>query len=278
MSRFLPLIVMLAATAAPAAYIEHWEGTAASNHNWRSWGQGAGWTNSVNMIHHQFGGIGNSDYVRSVELSTLNQWLGDYWPAYTEDTNPTNRLREASQDLHLNVDSLVRVYCRTLSNTDTLYGGKVYFFVGEWLTTGDTAFYYHSVPVTVNTNNWQVRSLLDLSQGSWVTITNINGRPVDQVYTNPQQCGFVIVGATSQPAGQFGFDDFYSIATNLALTNLTVVATNLYVATNSITAGTNFNVLTGSDVQFIGGREVRLMPGFRAATGSLFRAGIRTDL
>lgn len=278
--RILALTVAVCWLAAlcTGAYIERWEGTVTSNHCWRSWAEVPGWTGSVHMIHHPFGGLNNSDYVRSPGLDSLEPWIGCYWPAYTEDTDPTNKLREVSQEVHLDVDSVVYVHCRTLSSTDTLYGGSVYFFVGEWSTNGSTAFYRHSAQVTVNTNNWAVRSVIDLSQGTWLTITNISGRPVDQVYTNPQQYGFVIVGATNQPGGELGFDGFFSVAKDLALTNLTAVVTNLYAATNLVSAGTDFNVENGSKVDVRAGREILLQPGFHADAGGSFRAAIDRDL
>jgi hypothetical protein len=67
------------------------------------------------------------------------------------------------------------VYCRTLSPTDTLFNGAVYFFVGEWMTNGNMAFYRHSTPVTV-TRTIGCSLTIDLRQGCWVTISNVNGR------------------------------------------------------------------------------------------------------
>ncbi len=266
------LLFLLHAAAAPGAYLETWDDEARTNHNWRFWAWGSGWTGGVNMVYNRFGGIGNLNYVRTWPLESAEPWLGVYWPAYTEDTNPTNRLRDPAQDLQLDKDSIIRVYCRTLSPTDTLFNGAVYFFVGEWMTNGNMAFYRHSTPVTVNTNDWDVRSTIDLRQGSWVTISNVNGRPVEQVYTNPQQYGFVIVGATSCPAGQLGFDNFSSLAGSLVLSNLTVTNWMLQAATNTITATNWVTVAPAGDLELRAGAAIRLAPGFHARSGSVFRA------
>ena len=117
-----------------------------------------------------------------------------------------------------------------------------------------------------------------MSAGNWVTITNIGGIAATSLYVNPQQYGFVLVGATSKPTGALAFDVFYNLGKDIVLTNLTATNTAFFAATNSLTATNAVVISPSSKAEFIAGRQVDLAPGFRAATGSTFRAGIDTGL
>lgn len=268
----------LAACTARAAYIEEWDDPGLTNHNWLAWcTDGFSWTGGAYLVFSQFGGVGNSGYVRIDDMATLSEWDGVYWPAYTEEGPATNRMRAYTQDLDLNMDSLIRVYGRRDVASD-LKSGEVCFFIGRWEAATNQAFYYYNQPVTVNTNDWDVRTVIDIAPGDWMAITNVGSMTPESLYDNPQQYGFVIIGATGQPSGALRFDEFSNVATNLLLTNVVVTDTRLYAATNTITATNSVRVESTSDVRFLGGREVKLAPGFWAQTGSTFNARIEPGL
>lgn len=65
---------------------------------------------------------------------------------------------------------------------------------------------------------------------------------------------------------------------NLTLENLSIGTTEVYVATNSITAGPNFTVENTGDVTFQAGNVITLKPGFHAVAGGKFHAYIDTSL
>ena len=65
---------------------------------------------------------------------------------------------------------------------------------------------------------------------------------------------------------------------NLTLENLSIGTTEVYVATNSITAGPNFTVEATGNVTFVAGGAITLKPGFTATAGSNFHAYIDTSL
>ena len=65
---------------------------------------------------------------------------------------------------------------------------------------------------------------------------------------------------------------------NLTLENMTVSTTEVYAATNSITAGPAFTVTSTGDVTFAAGNEITLLPGFTAVAGSQFLAYIDAGL
>jgi len=65
---------------------------------------------------------------------------------------------------------------------------------------------------------------------------------------------------------------------NLTLENMSISTTEVYAATNSITAGPNFTVESSGDVTFQAGSVITLMPGFTAVAGSDFHAYIDEGL
>ena len=68
------------------------------------------------------------------------------------------------------------------------------------------------------------------------------------------------------------------VITDLVLSNQTVLVTTNYQARDTISAGNGYRVQSPGQAALQAGKLIRLTPGFRATTGGLFRAGVRTDL
>jgi hypothetical protein len=91
------------------------------------------------------------------------------------------------------------------------------------------------------------------------------------------------VGTGSAPVAGEGTNLVFSITEDssldwlwavqdLVMSNRTVTGSVVTQALDSITAGDGYRVDPGGDVTFEAGRLIRLVPGFEAATGSVFRA------
>lgn len=70
------------------------------------------------------------------------------------------------------------------------------------------------------------------------------------------------------------------ITNDITLSNITVSAgqTFAYIARNSISAGTNYNINSNASVTFTAGSSIRLKGGFRAKAGAGLQASIENDL
>ena len=73
---------------------------------------------------------------------------------------------------------------------------------------------------------------------------------------------------------QYAAEHIITITEDLVLMNQTIDTTQVFQATNSITAGPAFRIMPPGDVTFRAGNFIRLLDGFTAQNGSQFRAHI----
>ena len=184
--------------AAATVYQEEWNAAGSGAHFWNYWT-----TTDVTMAWHASGGRADSGYV-SAPLAACSNWLGNsHWPAYTfTDRDPT-------QNIDLVAGSVVSVFAR-MTDPDALNGGTLHFFVGEWLSESNYVFYRRNATVAVGTNDWNAFSVFVAgADADWTLVDQVgNTKNPTDLYSNPQQYGFVVSGSSSQPSGDLAFDSF----------------------------------------------------------------------
>lgn len=100
--------------------------------------------------------------------------------------------------------------------------GTLHLFVGEWNTQADYSYYYYLPPVTLPAAlSWRdVGFLMEPDAEHWIRLAQAGqGIPVSAILPDPDEWGFVIVGASRQLTGYLGLDE---LSVNVSLAILSV--------------------------------------------------------
>ena len=193
---------------------ELWDDPLKANNNWSYYDTDAAEPHDVDMVWLSTGGVGNSGYVKTPLSALDSAHDGEaFWPAY-----PYRDIGD-NQEINLGiVRTKIVVYASDVSMMVPmdLHGGQLHFFIGQWdpgTSPGpedDTwSYFYNTAPVTINDNDWAVKSVIDVIDGAWETLASNDPsvQPSDLFY-HPQQWGFVIYPASDTPSGELAFDYF----------------------------------------------------------------------
>jgi len=175
------------------------------------------------MVWFATDGVANSGYVRT-PLGEMDPAFvhnaAAYWPAYPGDDVVTG-----FPDIDLSFPgAAISVFIKGSDSllgqvgSFSLAGGDVRFFVGYWLdhdpdTSDDDeqAFYCTEGTFAVGDDVWERSTVILGGDDDWLMIVKENStKTPTQLYSNPQQWGFVIWPVTlgDSPSGLLGFDNF----------------------------------------------------------------------
>ncbi|MBP7830395.1 MAG: PEP-CTERM sorting domain-containing protein [Kiritimatiellae bacterium] len=200
------------AEAAVTNYVDNFNDTDAREHNWMYWGvpTGGGPTQDYAAVWMANGGVGNSSRL-TLDLQDAREVYSSYWPQYLVDD-----YRDADQELDFRNHSVSAIF-NSHNVVDVFNGGTLHFFIGEWQDSEHYSFYYHDTAFTVNVpqGDWSQFTTIDIGTGDedWTLLAGSNPVTATNLFDNPQQYGFVIVGAGSQPTFNLSMDDFSAIQT-----------------------------------------------------------------
>jgi len=218
-SRWAVCVVCLCAgvpAPALAEYKEDWNSAVLRNNNWRYFVEGAPDNGEVQMPWQATGGVGDTGHVQC-PLAELTQWSAvpastNYWPCWTK------------QDYHsidLGADEVIRIAIKdvtppigTVPGGVDLKGGTIHFWIGEWLPApqpGDPnlmSFFIFDTELSWG-DDWTQNQIV-INEKDWTTLVDNQGKSAAQLFDNPQQWGFGILGGTGDPTGVLGFDAFES--------------------------------------------------------------------
>lgn len=213
---FIVLLGVFSGAALAAYTQELWNDPAKTNNNWSYYDTDAPQPYDVDMTWSATGGVDNTGYVKCslYDLESVHH-NGAYWPAYLY------RGLGDDQEIDLSIpNASVNIYAKNASSPMggmNLQGGSLRFFIGEWFEGTDPgpeddtwAFFYNTTPVTINDHSWAAESTIPIgSNSNWGVISRTNsGISPDDLFYQPQQWGFVIFNAASEPTGILALDSF----------------------------------------------------------------------
>lgn len=179
--------------------------------NTNGWYQFTGGTVGSAIDWQAEGGVGNSAFAWS-QLAGLEEWppgLGLYYPL-------TAWAESHAIDLVSTPWVTVSIHAQPFAGglAADLKGGSLRLFVGQWNADDEYAFYaFGGEDFRVGSGGW-VRSTVGVSDRpeEWLLLQQPQpgkgrGIPLTSILPEPQQWGFVIIGAGSQPSGWLGFED-----------------------------------------------------------------------
>lgn len=157
------------------------------------------------------GGVANSGFA----LANLDALVA--WPPGSRLFYPLNTFAEwHSIDLRVTPSVTVSVHATPLAGgmTADLRGGSLRFFVGQWNSDQEHGFYaFGKARFEVAAGGW-IRSTVTVNDraADWLLLVAPEGQgsrtiPLESLLPNPQQWGFVVVGATGEPTAWLGFDN-----------------------------------------------------------------------
>jgi hypothetical protein len=197
-----------------AEYIENWDIDPPANNDWYYYDVGVG-DGDADLTWVSSGGEDGSAHVRA-PLGSMTEWTevpDVWWGPYTYGHDGVTTLHP----INLNDDRVISIYARddTLTGDADLQGGSLHFWIGQFRDPdgpgGDDpflTFFQYNDPVKI-TGTWSpTRQVMRSDPGRWTEVVNDdNLDPVD-LFTEPQQWGFGIFGASGAPSGVLGFDSF----------------------------------------------------------------------
>lgn len=196
-------IIALAPALAPAAFSEDWNDPALEDNNW-FWFQN-GYTGEVfegdhAMDYSPSGGVTGGYVATPLGSATFWDTVNDHnelFFAYSWDVyNP----------IDLAADPYLSVALRSFGAD--LKGGAIYFWIGQFLSSTDFAFFAFDTPLAIDAT-WTLNQLPITTTG-WSTLgigaaSTVNAAA--QIFTHPQQWGFVIAGGSEKATGTVGIDN-----------------------------------------------------------------------
>jgi len=94
----------------------------------------------------------------------------------------------------------------------------LYFWVGEWVDDHHCFYFFSNKTVDVGADWGQTILNLTTNQKDWGTLSQSNTTKIARdLFGEPQQYGFVVIGSSSSPSGTVGFDKFEAIPEPSAL-------------------------------------------------------------
>ncbi|HOW97874.1 MAG TPA: PEP-CTERM sorting domain-containing protein [Kiritimatiellia bacterium] len=213
----LPLCLMVclcslsAAEAAVTNYVETFNDTGDQEHHWMYWGQptGGGEVADQSVVWMANGGAGGTPRV-TVDMENLDYNANGYWLHYLNSPD-VGGTRTTDQELNFN-DHIVTAAFNSHNIADPFNGGSVFFFLGQYIDGGNSAWYYFNQAFTVNVtqDDWSQATSIGITgaESEWTLLSGNASISVTNLFNNPQQYGFVIVGAGSQPTYNLSMDNF----------------------------------------------------------------------
>lgn len=202
--------------AAVTNYVDNFNDTGAEEHNWTYWGEptGGGPIQDYEVVWMANGGESWSARV-TIDMENLRESVSAYWPLYLNSPD-VGGLRDPDQELDFNNHTVSAIF-NSHNISDPFNGGSLYFFLGQYIDGGDSAWYYFDEAFVVNQaqDDWSQATSIDITddESDWTLLGGSASVPVTNLYNNPQQYGFVIVGAGSQPTYNLSMDNFSAIQT-----------------------------------------------------------------
>ncbi|MGD9126367.1 MAG: PEP-CTERM sorting domain-containing protein [Planctomycetia bacterium] len=193
-----------------ADYMENWDTNPPTNNDWYYYVEGQPNDGEVPMEWYGSGPAGGG-YVQC-PLGDLTQWdaiagTANYWPLFTYDEDHSVDLNATPWVSICTRDSTEQISSELFS----LGEGELYFWVGEWYDPDgpggadpDLSFFYLDDPLSVETT-W-TSNILNVNNGNWVTMIDTQGKTAQDLFADPQQWGFGILGGTAAPSGDLAFD------------------------------------------------------------------------
>ena len=213
-------VCLLAATGlargAVTNYVENFNDTGDRENHWAYWGQptGGGEVTDHAVVWMANGGVGWTPRV-TVDMENLDYTVNGYWPYYLNSPD-VGGTRTADQELNFD-DHTVSAAFNSHNIADPFNGGSVFFFLGQYIDGGNSAWYTfnQSFAVNVTQDDWSQATSIDITgdESQWTLLGGNASISVTNLFNNPQQYGFVIVGAGSQPTYNLSMDNFSATQT-----------------------------------------------------------------
>ncbi len=238
------LLAFVFVTALPVSargdvFAEDWDNSTNRNHDWQYWVVGANTGTrpgvlgqNKDMIWSATGGVSDSGYVKSPGMEWFELW-DRLWPAYMAPPDRVDDVSLASQFVSVSVHDF-----GTVALLPTPIELPLHLFVGEWIENGagledDTyVFFQHNAAITVGNNKWAQTTFAVGDDSNWTEIISSPGNtkvPSD-LYTNPQQWGFVLNTPSVPDSIVLGFDRLRTVPepSGFVLLALAMVASGWY--------------------------------------------------
>jgi len=205
---FVPL-----AGAIVPEYTDYFNDTIAEEHNWQYWGVPDGGGAEGNQALQWMANGGESGSARlTIDMQYLTESVGAFWPYFLQ-SSAVGGTRAEDQELNFSGHEVSAIF-NSHNIANPLNGGALYFFVGQYEESGDSAWYYFQTPFTINPTegDWSPSAPITITGESaqWTLLGGSESVPVSALLNNPQQYGFVVVGAGSQPTFNISMDNFSS--------------------------------------------------------------------
>lgn len=161
----------------------------------------------------------------TTDLSDTRDVYSGYWRFYLLETN-----RDAGQELNF-ANHTVSARFNSHGDPDPFNGGQIYFFIGEWLDSSHYSFYRYNTSFVFNVDEGGRTNATTIyisgSESEWTLFAGQNAVSVTNLFDNPQQYGFVILGQSGQPTNRISMDDFAAVIPEPATISLLGVAVGL---------------------------------------------------
>jgi hypothetical protein len=202
------------------SYIEDWD-SAPSATGWYWFQAGAGADGDVTLSWAANSPDPGGYLVTS--LDDVTHWSAipvahTYFTTYAYGSNPPGVTRPL-HPIQPSLDTRMEIAFRDGGGA-SLSGGQLFFWVGQWNSASELAFYYLNVPLSGATApSWTQNSFtISQSPGDWVTLVQEGPLSLSGILGNPQQWGFGVFGGSAEPVGSLALDSLRSYPAPAPLT------------------------------------------------------------
>jgi hypothetical protein len=196
---------LLLALPAGAAYVENWNDAGAADDDW-FWFQD-GYSGEDHAGDHPLnysatGGVTGGH--AATPLTSVTEW--------SEAPSAHDRFFAYTWVQYHAIDLAVDPYINAAFKDQgglNLHGGEIRFWIGQWNDADDNAFFAFAAPFLVGSNDWSYNQV-SINRHDWTVLTQGASSSVtsaEELFTNPQQWGFMITGGSAAGDGVIGIDD-----------------------------------------------------------------------